>query len=178
MLLAFYGKRWPWRCGEEYMNQDYVNKSVLVLIVFAISALFLSMIHPFVMAIFLAGLFSAMARPVYRRLKIRFNGRRHLASVTTLMMMIVIVLIPLMLLVGLVVAQAIDVGQSVTPWVKQNLEQPDELTVTWSNYLFTNKSYPTAKSSSKKRGSWSAHSATGSRAGFPRQPSAPPTSCS
>jgi len=110
------------------MNQDNVNKSVLVLMVIAISALFLSMIHPFLMAIFLAGLFSAMSRPVYRRLNIMFKGRRHLVSVTTLLLMIVVVLIPLMLLIGLIVGQAIDVGQAVTPWIKQNLEQPDMLT--------------------------------------------------
>ena len=110
------------------MNQDSVNKSVLVLMVIAISALFFSMIYPFLMAIFLAGLFSAMARPVYRRLKIMFKGHRHLASVTTLLLMIVIVLIPLFLLIGLIVGQAIDVGQAVTPWVKQSLEQPDKLT--------------------------------------------------
>ncbi len=110
------------------MNQASVNKSVLVLMVIAISALFFSMIYPFLMAIFLAGLFSAMARPVYRRLKIMFKGHRHLASVTTLLLMIVIVLIPLFLLIGLIVGQAIDVGQAVTPWVKQSLEQPDKLT--------------------------------------------------
>jgi predicted PurR-regulated permease PerM len=113
------------------MNQDAINKSVLVLMVIAISALFFSMIHQFLMAIFLAGLFSAMARPVYRRLKIMFNGHKHLASVTTLLLMIFVVLIPMMLLVGIIVAQAIDVGQSVTPWIKQTIEQPDRL----SSYL-------------------------------------------
>ena len=96
--------------------------------VIAISALFFSMIHQFLMAIFLAGLFSALARPVYRRLKVMFNGHRHLASVTTLLLMIFVVLMPLMLLVGIIVGQAIDVGQSVTPWIKQTLEQPDRLT--------------------------------------------------
>ncbi len=110
------------------MKQEDVNKSVLVLMVIGISALFLTMVKQFLMAIFLAGLFSALARPVYRRLKIRFNGHRHLASVTTLLLMIFVVLIPLMLLVGIIVAQAIDVGQSVTPWIKQTLEQPDRLT--------------------------------------------------
>lgn len=114
--------------GKKQMNQDHVNKSVLVLMVVAISALFFSMIHPFLMAIFLAGLFSAMARPVYRSLSITFKGRRHLASVTTLLLMIIVVLIPMMLLVGLIVGQAIDVGQTVTPWIKQNLEQADQLT--------------------------------------------------
>jgi predicted PurR-regulated permease PerM len=110
------------------MNQDAVNKSVLMLMVIAISALFFTMIKQFLMAIFLAGLFSALARPVYRRLKISFKGHRHLASVTTLLLMIVVVLIPLMLLIGIIVGQAIDVGQSVTPWIKQAIEQPDKLT--------------------------------------------------
>jgi predicted PurR-regulated permease PerM len=113
------------------MNQDAINKSVLVLMVIAISALFFSMIHQFLMAIFLAGLFSALARPVYRRLRIMFNGHRHLASVTTLLLMIVVVLIPLMLLIGIIVGQAIDVGQSITPWIKQTIEQPDRI----STYL-------------------------------------------
>ena len=110
------------------MNQDMVNKSVIVLLVISISALFFTMIEQFLMAIFLAGLFSALARPVYNRLEVAFNGHRHMASVTTLLMMIVVVLIPLMLLVGLIVGQAIDVGESVAPWIKQNIEQPDKVT--------------------------------------------------
>lgn len=96
--------------------------------VIAISALFFTMIHQFLMAIFLAGLFSALARPVYRRMRILFRGHRHLASLTTLLLMIVVVLIPLLLLVGVVVGQAIDVSQKVTPWIRQNLEQPDQIT--------------------------------------------------
>ena len=110
------------------MDQDKVNKIVLAVIVIAISALFFTMIHQFLMAIFLAGLFSALARPVYRRLRVLFKGHRHFASVTTLLLMIVVVLIPLLLLIGVVVGQAIDVGQTVTPWIRQNLERPDQLT--------------------------------------------------
>ena len=79
------------------MDQDKVNKIVLAVIVIAISALFFTMIHQFLMAIFLAGLFSALARPAYRRIRILFGGRRHLASVATLTLMIVVVLIPLLL---------------------------------------------------------------------------------
>jgi len=107
------------------MNQDTVSKSVLVLMVIAISALFYTMIHQFVMAIFLAGLFSAMTRPVYRQAKAWLGGRRHLASLMTMLVMIVVVLIPMLLLIGIVVSQAIDVGQSVTPWVRQFVDTPD-----------------------------------------------------
>lgn len=109
------------------MNQESVNKTVLLLMLIGISALFLSMIQPFLMAIFLAGIFSALARPVYRRLVLKFRGHKHLASVTTLLLMIFIVLIPMMVLVGIVVGQAIDVGQSVTPWIKQAMDQPGEI---------------------------------------------------
>jgi len=61
------------------MNQDAINKTVLLLMVIAISALFFSMIQQFLMAIFLAGLFSALARPVFNRLQVLFNGHKHLA---------------------------------------------------------------------------------------------------
>jgi predicted PurR-regulated permease PerM len=110
------------------MNQEDINKTVLVLMVIGVSALFFSMIQQFLMAIFLAGLFSALARPIYRRLKILFKGRRHMASLTTLLLMIVVVLIPMLFLITLVVGQAIDVGQAVVPWIKLNLAQPDRLT--------------------------------------------------
>lgn len=108
------------------MNQDTVSKTVLLLLLIGISALFLSMIQPFLMAVFLAGLFSALANPVYQRLKIKFGGRKHLASAATLLLMVLVVMIPLMLLIGIVVGQAVDVGQSVTPWIKQAVDQPGE----------------------------------------------------
>jgi predicted PurR-regulated permease PerM len=109
------------------MNQDNVNKTVLLLMLVGISALFLSMIQPFIMAIFLAGLFSALARPVFRRLNVLFKGRRHLASFTTMLLMIFVVMIPLLLLIGIVVGQAVDVGQSVAPWIKEHIDNPGEL---------------------------------------------------
>ena len=110
------------------MQQDRVNQVVLMLMVIGISALFLSMIYPFLMAIFLAGLFSALARPLYRYLQMRFSGHRHFASAVTLLTMIVMVLIPLLFLISTVVGQAINVGQTVTPWIKMNLEQPERFT--------------------------------------------------
>ena len=110
------------------MNQDSVNKSVLLLLLLVISALFLSMIEQFLMALFLAGIFSALARPVYLYLAKLFGGQRHLASVTTLILLFFVVLIPMLLLIGIVVAQAIEVGQSVTPWVKETLSDKGAIT--------------------------------------------------
>jgi len=106
------------------MNRESVNKSVLLLLVFFVSAIFLSMIRHFLMAIFLAGIFSALAHPLYRRFEHWFRGRRSLASFTTLFLIVILILLPLGGLLGLITAQAIKVGQSVTPWVKKQMYEP------------------------------------------------------
>ncbi|MBW2030356.1 MAG: AI-2E family transporter [Deltaproteobacteria bacterium] len=106
------------------MRQETIHKSVLLLIVLFISAVFLSMIRQFLMAILLGGIFSALAHPLYRRLERRFGGRRQLASLATLFLIVIVVLLPLAGILGIVAAQAISVGQSVTPWVQKQMSQP------------------------------------------------------
>jgi predicted PurR-regulated permease PerM len=109
------------------MNKEAINRWVLLLLVFFISALFLSMIRQFLMAIFLAGIFSALSYPLYRRLERWFGGRRTLASLATLLLIVVVVLLPLGGLLGVVTGQAIKVGEAVTPWVTKQLSEPDAI---------------------------------------------------
>lgn len=109
------------------MRDDRVNQFVVVLLVVFISAVFISMIRSFLMAIFLAGIFSALTRPIYLRLNKMLKGRRSLASVLTLLLIIVVVLLPLALLTGVVTGQAIKVSQSAMPWVKTQIDQPGAL---------------------------------------------------
>ena len=97
--------------GNETRNQDQVSKAVVLVLALGISALFLAMIQNFLMALFLAGVFSALASPLFLRLTALFNGRRGLASLATLSIMAVVVLIPLILLSGVLISQAIDVSQ-------------------------------------------------------------------
>jgi predicted PurR-regulated permease PerM len=66
------------------MNRERINQLTLLMLVLFISALFLSMIRHFLMALFLAGIFSAMAYPLYRRLALKFRGRQNLAAAVTL----------------------------------------------------------------------------------------------
>jgi len=110
------------------MKQDTLNKSTVLLLVGFVSAVFLSMIRQFLMAILLAGIFSALARPLYCRFERWFGGRRALASTATLLLLVAFVLLPLGALLGVVVAQAIHVGQSVTPWIQKQVAEPTALT--------------------------------------------------
>ena len=111
------------------MKRERVHKIVLLSLVLLISAIFLQMIHQFLMPMFMAGLFSAMAMPGHRWLAKRFGERENLASVLIILGMVVLVLAPLSMLIGVVVAQAINVGQSVTPWVQSFIQEPSTITL-------------------------------------------------
>jgi predicted PurR-regulated permease PerM len=99
--------------------------------VVAISALFLSMIRHFLMALLLAGIFSALAQPGYRKIVDWFGGRHRAAAAATLLLFCLIVLVPLSGLVGIITGQAVKVGQSITPWVQRQIAQP----AAFSEYL-------------------------------------------
>jgi predicted PurR-regulated permease PerM len=113
------------------VKNPLINKVILLVLVMAISALFLVMIRQFLMAIFMAGLFSAMAHPLHRWLCRRLGGRENMASMLTICGIVILVLIPLSLLITVVVGQAVHVGQSVTPWVESFVREPGAL----SHYL-------------------------------------------
>lgn len=82
------------------------------------------MTSQFLMSIFMAGLFTALTNPLYQRLLGRCRGKQTLASLLTILVIVCVVLIPFSGLIGVVVAQAINVSQSVTPWVQSFLAQP------------------------------------------------------
>ncbi|MFH0781327.1 MAG: AI-2E family transporter [Pseudomonadota bacterium] len=110
------------------MNKDLIGKTTLLCLVFIISTLFLTMIHQFLMAIFMAGLFSAMVSPLHHRLTAKLRGKETLASILTVAGIVLLVLTPLAVLITLVVSQAISVSQSVTPWVQGFIKEPSTLT--------------------------------------------------
>ena len=133
MKIAQFRSKVKHERGMEKMQvkNPLINKVVLLVLVLAISALFLTMIRQFLMAIFMAALFSAMVNPVYGWLRRRLNGRENLASILTIFGIVVLILLPLSVLITVVVGQAVHVGQSVTPWVESFVREPGALT----NYL-------------------------------------------
>jgi len=124
------------------MDKEVLNRRTLLLVVLFISALFLAMIRQFLMAIMLAGIFSAMAHPMYRRLVDRLRGGHHLASIITIVFIVCTVLIPLGGLVGIVTTQAIKVGGAAKPWVEQRLTEPSGLSETLQSVPFYDKVAP------------------------------------
>jgi len=109
------------------MNKELVNKWTLLIVVFLISVVFLAMIRQFLMAIILAGIFSALSYPMYRKFKIGFGGRRMLASAITIILIIFVVLVPLSGLLGIIATQAVKIGSVAKPWMEQQFSKPGAL---------------------------------------------------
>jgi len=124
------------------MTTKTASRGVLLLLLAAITITFFAMIKPFLMAVLLAGIFSALIQPLYKRLRRAFKGRETLASITTLLLIVLVILLPLGFLLGLVTAEAIKVGNSITPWVQDKLANPDQIMVWLQNQPFYDKVAP------------------------------------
>ncbi len=92
----------------------------VLLLVLAVSALFLAVAWPFLKALLLGAMLAGLCRPLYQRMVRLCRGRRALASGLTLLAIIVIVLGPLSAFLGVVVNQALQVSDQAIPWVKQH----------------------------------------------------------
>ncbi|MCX6178838.1 MAG: AI-2E family transporter [Chlorobiales bacterium] len=106
------------------MNSTKANQVILLFIVLIISFIFIAMIRYFLMAVFLAALFSALAMPVFNRFEGWFKGRKSLSAAMTLSTLLLIVFLPLAGLLGIVTEQAVRISRIAVPWVQQQILEP------------------------------------------------------
>ncbi len=105
-----------------------VNKSVLAIVVAAISALFLGIIWRFLEAIFLAGLFAAVFHPLYRRILRFLGGRKGIASLCTLLIVLCFVFIPIVMIGTVFVGQGAQLASNTLPWFQNVVNEPGFIT--------------------------------------------------
>ena len=118
------------------MNQQLVNRTVLVAVVAVISFIFIGIIKPFLVAIFLAALFAALSHPIYQKLLHWLGHREVLASLLTLLLLICFVFIPVGLVAATAVSQALEIANFAKPWVQQQLATPGLITETLQSLPF------------------------------------------
>jgi predicted PurR-regulated permease PerM len=123
-------------------NREKFANVFLVLLAIAISIVFLLMVRGFLMAVLLAGIFSGMANPLYRYFLKLFKGRKALASAVSIFLVLLVIVIPLTAFLGVAASQAVDVSQAVTPWIEQQLSQPDALDALLNRIPFFDRLQP------------------------------------
>jgi len=108
------------------LNRDRFAKAALLLLVVAISWLFLLMIRAFLASLLMAAVFSGMTYGLYQRLGKRIKSPA-LAAIVTILIVLLGIVVPLSAFAGIVAAEAVQVTQSVGPWVQYQIAHPDEI---------------------------------------------------
>lgn len=108
--------------GQRFYRFTYVL--ILVLIV---AAAFLFVIRAFILDTLLAAIFAGLLYPLFDRLQRAIGGRRTLASVIVLIVVVLAVAVPLGAIVAMVASEAAQLSQSSIGWIRQAMEQPESV---------------------------------------------------
>lgn len=92
---------------------------VLILVV-AVSALFLAVTWPFLKPLLLGALLAGLFHPLYQWVTRRLGGRKSLGAVVTLLLLFILVIGPISAFLGVVVQQALQVSEQAIPWLRQH----------------------------------------------------------
>ena len=100
-------------------GRKFRNAFVVILVV-AVSALFLAVAWPFLKPLLLGALLAGLCHPLYRWVTRLLRGRRSLGAIITLLILFIVVAGPLSAFLGVVVQQALAVSNQAIPWVQQH----------------------------------------------------------
>lgn len=98
----------------------------LLILVTGVSTLFLAVIWPFLQALLFGAIFAAMGKPLFHFLLRPLRDRRGLASALTLVIMIFVIVGPVTALLGMVVNQALEIGNDAAPWIQEQTTGADQ----------------------------------------------------
>ena len=95
----------------------------MLALILAISVGFVMMVRSFLMALALAFIFSALLDPIYQRVLSWTRGQKALASILVLVGSLLVIGIPLAGIASLVATEAVQVSETVVPWLKQQVQR-------------------------------------------------------
>ncbi|MEO8439097.1 MAG: AI-2E family transporter [Spartobacteria bacterium] len=106
---------------EANVGRTSFRTAFVLLLVLAVSLLFVAVTWPFLKPLLLGALLAGLSRPLYRWVTDLLRGRKSLAAVLTLLLLFVLVAGPLSAFIGVVVQQAFNISNDAIPWVKEHL---------------------------------------------------------
>ena len=98
-----------------------LRTAFVLLLVVAVSVLFLAVAWPFLEPLLLGALLAGLFYPLYRLITRLVGGRQSLGAVLSLLVLFILVLVPVTAFLGIVVQQALSVSDEAIPWLRQHL---------------------------------------------------------
>ncbi len=98
-----------------------LRTAFVLLLVAAVTALFLAVAWPFLKPLLLGALLAGLFHPLYRWITRLLGGRQSLGAAVTLLVLLVLGLGPISIFLGIVVQQALTISDQAIPWLTQHL---------------------------------------------------------
>jgi predicted PurR-regulated permease PerM len=97
------------------------HRAFLAILVGLITIAFFIVMRSFLITMMLAGIFTAIMYPGYRRLLKAFRYRERLSSAVMMIMIVVLVVLPFIGFIGLLVSQGLQVSNSAAPVIQEQI---------------------------------------------------------
>ena len=101
--------------------------SFLLLLAIGITLMFFWVIKGFVMALVMAAVLAGLVHPFYCRVSDLFGKRKSIASAVTVLLSLILVIIPLLVFLGILIGQAIQISESAGNWLTGQMQQAESL---------------------------------------------------
>ena len=98
-----------------------LRTAFVLLLVVAVTALFLAVTWPFLKPLLLGALLAGLFHPLYRWITRLMGGRPSLGAAITLLVLLVLGLGPVSAFLGIVLQQALTMSNQAIPWLNQHL---------------------------------------------------------
>ena len=98
-----------------------LRTAFVLLLVVAVTALFLAVAWPFFKPLLLGALLAGLFHPLYRWITRLLGGRASLGAAVTLLVLLVLGLGPVSAFLGIVLQQALTMSDQAIPWLSQHL---------------------------------------------------------
>jgi predicted PurR-regulated permease PerM len=89
--------------------------------------MFFWVIKSFVMALVMAAVLAGLVHPFYCRVSELFGKRKSIASAVTVLLSLVLVIIPLLVFLGILIGEAIQISESAGNWLGGQVQQAESL---------------------------------------------------
>ena len=113
--------------ADALQNGDRFRRAFVLLLVVCVTAAFLWMIQGFLMTIVLAAILAGLCYPLYLGILGLVRGRGWLAASTTVLLALVVIVVPLILVLGMVAAEAVRLSQTLAPQFEEIVKHPNRI---------------------------------------------------
>jgi predicted PurR-regulated permease PerM len=107
--------------GSPTISGANLRTAFVLLLVVAVSLLFLAVAWPFLEPLLLGALLAGLFHPLYRWITRLVGGRQSLGAAITLLVLFILVLGPVSAFLGIVVQQALTVSDQAIPWLRKHV---------------------------------------------------------